>query len=386
MVIVIPNSFQLFTISIFTLLFVFIFFSTKKVYDVFLILNWLVLSFLFLGYILISPIENSNKVELVFKYIISPIFWITIFCYIRKNFTLEFIIKKLIIFGFVCNLSVLVLYIIMSLGYISLIKYLIIAPNVDSSSGLGFILHVYGSLVFFGITMMPSILFIKNIFYRIVYVFLFLVAAILSGRTALILFVVLGLSLFFFYINRFKFNAKTLVIMSAISLLLGQIAYVEYTKYFDTNLMGYLKDHHLNKIKESGGDERSIQTRQILDKFYKDPLGSGFVTLDIVRNEMKTFNYEVLILAVLMRFGIVTFLIIIFSIIINFYHLFLKRWYNRREERDFFVLGFLAILIVSFTNPYLESFCFQWMFFGPLVLMKEKIISLTPENQAIMQD
>lgn len=274
----------------------------------------------------------------------------------------------------------------MSLGYISLIKYLIIAPNIDSSSGLGFTLHVYGSLVFFGITMMPSVLFIKNIFYKIVYVFLFFVAAILSGRTALILFVIIGLSLFFFYVNKFKFSAKTLLVMSAILLLLGQIAYVEYTKYFDTNLMGYLKDHHLQKIKESGGDDRSIQTRQILDKFYKDPLGSGFVTLDIVRNESKTFNYEVLILVILMRFGIVTFLIIIFSIIINFSHLFLKRWYYRKEERDFFVLGFLAILIVSFTNPYLESFCFQWMFFGPLVLLKEKIISLAAENNTIKLD
>jgi hypothetical protein len=37
----------------------------------------------------------------------------------------------------------------MSLGYVSFVKYFIIAPNIDQNTGLGFTLHVYGSLIFF---------------------------------------------------------------------------------------------------------------------------------------------------------------------------------------------------------------------------------------------
>jgi hypothetical protein len=32
----------------------------------------------------------------------------------------------------------------MSLGYVSFVKYFIIAPNIDQNTGLGFTLHVYG--------------------------------------------------------------------------------------------------------------------------------------------------------------------------------------------------------------------------------------------------
>jgi len=379
LVVVIPNSFQSITLFIFFLLFILIYVFNRRVYDVYLVLNWLVLSLLFFGFILISPIGNNYKYELIFKYILSPIFWITIFCYIRKYYTLEDVIKKLIILGFISNISVLILYIAMYSGYISFVQYFVEVPNIDSKSGLGFILHVYGSLIFFGIAMMPTILFIKSIFYRILYVFLFFISAILSGRTALILFVILGFSLFFIYLKKYKFNFKNISILVFVIFILGQIVYNEFTKYFDVNLLSYINESHIDKIRESGGEERSIQSEQLMQQFYNNPLGSGFVTLSIIRNEIKTFNYEVLSLATLMRFGIITYIIIVYSLIKNFSYLFLRSFIIKKEERDFFILGFASIIIVSSTNPYLESFCFQWMFFGPLVLLKEKIVVLKSE-------
>jgi len=381
--VIIPNSFQIVSISVFTLLFVFIQIYSRRVYDVYLVINWVVISLLFLGFILISPIVNSQKLELIFKYIISPFFWITIFCYIRKIYTLNFIIKWLILLGFLGNLSVLILYILMSMGYIDLIKYFIEFPNIDSNSGLGFTLHVYGNLAFFSIAMMPSMFFIKNNVLKVLYVFLFLIAALLSGRTALIVSVLLGLCLFVVYYKRFSFNLRKILIIGATSVLLSQIAYDQFTKYFDVNIIDDISSDHFSKIQESGGEERAIQTDQILKQFYNYPLGSGFVTLKIVRNELKTFDYEVLIIAVLMRFGIITFLILLISIGTNFSHLFLKKRLINSNERDFFILGFFAIILVSFTNPYLESFCFQWMFIGPIVLMKEKIIMLSTKVKVI---
>jgi hypothetical protein len=98
-------------------------------------------------WVIFSPIKSENKLECIFKYIISPIFWITIFCYIRNNYSLDYIIKKLLIIAFISNVSVLIFYTMMSLGYVSFVKYFI-APNIDQNTGLGFTLHVYGSLIF----------------------------------------------------------------------------------------------------------------------------------------------------------------------------------------------------------------------------------------------
>jgi hypothetical protein len=58
----------------------------------------------------------------------------------------------------------------MSLGYVSFVKYFIIAPNIDQNTGLGFTLHVYG-FDFFAASIIPSLFFIKNGLLRIIYVF-----------------------------------------------------------------------------------------------------------------------------------------------------------------------------------------------------------------------
>jgi hypothetical protein len=92
-------------------------------------------------------------------------------------------------------------------GYVSFVKYFIIAPNIDQNTGLGFTLHVYGSLIFCP-SIIPSFFFIKNGLLRIIYVFSFIIAAVLSGRTALILFVFLGLSTIFLYLKKIKFNPQ----------------------------------------------------------------------------------------------------------------------------------------------------------------------------------
>jgi hypothetical protein len=43
----------------------------------------------------------------------------------------------------------------MSLGYVSFVKYFIIAPNIDQNTGLGFTL--YGEFDFFAASIIPSL-------------------------------------------------------------------------------------------------------------------------------------------------------------------------------------------------------------------------------------
>lgn len=369
-VIVIPNSFQVLTIILLTLVTIIIYLKNKRLYDISTVMIWLVLSVIFLFYIFMSVISFEDKMELLFKYIISPFYWITVFSYIRKEFSHDYIIKKLILFGFIANLSVLVLYILMSMGYVSFISLFILNPNINQNSGLGFTLHVYGSLVFFALSIIPSLFYIKKKIYKIIYLFSFIIVAVLSGRTALVLFVVLGLSLTVFYVKNFNFTPVNIFVTIFFIIALGYYSYDQYKQNFDVDIFDYITETHFQKIKESGGDERSIQTDQIYDQIIENPSGSGFVTLNIIRNDFKTYQYEVLILAVLMRFGILTFFLIIFSWGNSFINLYEKRLY-KKEYRDFFILGFLAIIFSSFTNPYLESFCFQWMYFAPLILLKK---------------
>lgn len=371
LVIVIPNAFQLTSIVLMAVASFLIFITTKRLYDISIVFFWAVLSIIFTGYILISEIAANDTLELIFKYVISPFLWITIISYVRKEFDYEFLIKKLIIFAFIGNLSVLVLYIAMSMGLVSLVQIFIDNPNIDQGTGLGFTLHVYGSLIFFAISVAPSMTYIKKMSHKVIYLFSFFVAAILSGRTALVLFVFVGLFVFFFYFKKLKINPTTIFMTAFFLLIVGGFTMQKYSENFDVGFVDYISNLHFSKIKESGGNERSIQTQQIIEKINEYPLGIGFIKLEIIRDYEKTYNYEVLILSTLMRFGFITFVLILFSLS-NFFTGILRWRSYKVQVRDFFALGFMAIIISSFTNPYLESFCFQWMFFMPLILLKEK--------------
>jgi hypothetical protein len=66
----------------------------------------------------------------------------------------------------------------MSLGYVSFVKYFIIAPNIDQNIGLGLLYMYMGD--FFAASIIPSLFFfIKNGLLRIIYVFSFIIAAVL---------------------------------------------------------------------------------------------------------------------------------------------------------------------------------------------------------------
>jgi hypothetical protein len=71
-----------------------------------------------------------------------------------------------------------------------------------------------------------------------------------------------------------------------IIIVLGNFIFSKFSSNFD-DIVKFITEKHLGKIKKTGGEERSEQTRQILNQFYKNPVGSGFVSLTIKRNELK---------------------------------------------------------------------------------------------------
>ena len=133
----------------------------------------------------------------------------------------------------------------------------------------------------------------------------------------------------------------------------------------------FFKSLFLSKIQEFGGEERVGQTSLMLQQILLHPWGVGFRNIGIERNFDRSFQYEVLILATIVRFGVFGFVIILLSLypvfknLVTFIHLDI---YHK-----FLLVGFLSIIFFSFTNPYLESFNFQWMFFCPLVFLSDFI-------------
>jgi hypothetical protein len=93
----------------------------------------------------------------------------------------------------------------------------------------------------------------------------FIYTAVLSGRTALILFVFLGLSTIFLYLKKIKFNPARILMSVFIIIVLGNFIFSKFSSNFDVDIV--ITEKHLGKIKDGG--RRSEQTRQILNQFYK---------------------------------------------------------------------------------------------------------------------
>lgn len=368
-----PNSFLAPTIGLMLLSTAAIVVRGKINYNYKILLFWFVLSSVFTVYMLGNTKFISFFPELFYKYCISPLCWIIIGTYLKSTFDQEKIVKLFITISFFSLISVIVLYVLMSIGYISIVKIFFANPNIDTNK-LGFTLHVYGILIFFAINLKTVIqLFPKYLV--IIYSLLFIVVIFLSGRTALIMNFVLGL-LYFFVFNFFNIKksvAISMILMVFLSLTL-MYNYKLIEEYFSVDLSGYIQ-RNVDKIKESGGEERNQQSKEIIEAIVEYPYGTGFEEVHIIRDYAKRFNYEVLILATIMRFGVFTFFIILASIITTIGSS-LKNIFKDKLE-NFWILGLIAILLSSFTNPYLESIAFQWMFFLPIIFLSKNNIKIS---------
>lgn len=370
---VFPNSFLAPTIAVMILSTAAIILRGKISYNYKILFFWLVLSVIFVFYMLGNTKYSSFFPELFFKYCVSPFCWIVIGTYLRATFDYKKIIKLLATISFFSLGSVIVLYALMSMGYISIVKLFFANPNIDTNK-LGFTLHVYGTLIFFAINFKTiTQLFPK--FLVVLYTLLFIIIIFLSGRTALILTFLLGV-FYYFIFNFLNIKKSVAISMFLMIFLFIGLAYNYRTveDYFSVDLSQYIETN-LNKVKESGGEERSQQTKEIVEAIKKYPYGTGFDEVFIIRDYAKRFNYEVLILATIMRFGIFTFIIILASLV-SIIGWNIRNLFKDRPE-NFWLLGFISILLSSFTNPYLESIAFQWMFFLPIVFMAKDNVKIS---------
>jgi hypothetical protein len=367
-VLLIPNSFQLITAALITVINFVLFLKYKKLLvKGYMLFFWIVLSAIFIFYISLSETKLQYKFEIGLKYVYFPLMWMNIFTYIKQNFSLERIAKILFGFSFASFFVVIFLYVAMLNGY-NYAEYFIEAPNINSDYFLGFTLNVYGNLIFFaaGLFILPQIYKSKIVEYF--YIIIFILVALISARTALLVSLMIGFTILlvhYVYLKKYKVPSTYIISMIVIVILLGYFTqtYLNY-RFFD-----YIQESSLSKLQSLGGEERTSQTSLMVDKILNNPWGIGFSNIGLERNSERDFKYEVLILATVMRFGIFFFLIIVASL----YPFYVKiaNFFSLTNYQKFYMVGFFSILIFSFTNPYLESFDFQWMFFCPLIFLSD---------------
>ena len=367
-VLIIPNSFQIITAGLLTVVNLFIFLEYKKIIaNGYFVFCWILLSSVFIFFIIISGIIPQFKFELILKYVFFPFLWLNIFTYIKQNFKLESFTKILFHFSFVSLFVVIILYVLMLNGY-NYVQYFFDDPNINSDYYLGFTLDVYGNLIFFaaGFFILPDIYKTKIVAF--LYIIVFILVVFISARTALMVSFAIGfLFLFFRELYRKKYSTPLIYLLLLIAFIFALGYYTE--KNLNYNLYDYLQKGSIGKLKGLGGEDRTSQTTIMMDRILENPWGIGFGNIGIERNAEKSFKYEVLILATVLRFGILGFTLIGMSL-----SPVLKgtiRFFKLSMYKKFYLAGFFAIIVFSFTNPYLESFDFQWMFFCPLVFLSD---------------
>lgn len=365
-VLIFPNSFQLLTAVLLVGINFLIFIETKEnIIKPYFIFCWGILSSIFIFFIAMSDLKFQFKIELFLKYVFFPILWINIFSYLKQNVEIDKITRVLFVFLFLSFLSVIILYFLMLNGY-NYVEYFFKDPNIDADYHIGFTLHVYGNQIFFaaGVFILPQIT--KSKLIEFLMIFLFVVVAFISARTALIAALAGGMGLYYLnYLLSKRYRTPLLY------LIIFVVAFFIFDSFTRANLnysfFDYLKNGSIDEVMNLGGVERTSQTSLMVDKIIENPWGIGFGNIGIERNADRDFKYEVLILVTVLQYGIIPFTLIVLTLVPVFKNFF---FFTKIDNyRKFYLAGFVSIITFSFTNPYLESFCFQWMFFAPLVFL-----------------
>jgi hypothetical protein len=301
---------------------------------------------------------------------VSPFIWILILSFIFTKFDLKSILNFFFSFSLIGAISVPLFLIIFLLYGPNVLTWLIEEPNAVFTSGAaGVTMHVMGSLAFAGCGFFYVPTIINSLFLRSIISFTFIIAVVISGRAAL--FISLFIGIFLNILISLRNSRINLFFLVLFLILVGGIFYL-FSLVFKFDIF-IAFSNYVNKILEMGGQERIIQARALIQGIYSNLfLGAGHgVGVDVIRNSQFPWRYELLYLATLYRVGLIGFIVYSlpsFLVIIKYLEFSKDKsqlWLHLVDR--FMLAGFIATIVISATNPYLESFEFQWMFWGPVV-------------------
>lgn len=316
-----------------------------------------------------DPMEALSQVLIVYAF--TPIMWTVIMNYCFEKFPLPKIIRYLNIYMVLGCISVFAAIWLFMNGKRQILELIIEDPNMTfTKKGIVEMkLFVYGSLIFF----IPAFIQIQKIFPRKILFFVILLltisTAIVSGRSALLLSVFLGL---FFYV---MINASFEIVKYIfLGLLLAVLLFFILNSY-GVNVFNVLEGFY-DKLFGGGDKVRAEQTEALIKGINRNIFGAGHgVGVDYIRSKKFPWRYENVPFAIIFRVGLFGFLIYSIPFLYSVYkYVTLK---SRNPYDHYMLVGFISMLVATFTNPYLESFEFNIFYVIPFIyfVKRDKIFN-----------
>lgn len=331
-------------------------------------------------YIVVGMANGATSIaatQIFVTYICFPLVWIVNLTLLFRMLSIEQLKAWMVIFSFIGIGSVAVFfYLFLNFG-VDAVLFFIDDPNINLKDGYSAAtMHIYGSFIFLTGAFFAVPALVSNIATRYLLLGAFVLVAVTSGRSALIISIFIGAisGLVFLprpdvaHVANRQNVVKSLCLLINKLLVLGVIGFMlALATDVDFNV---IVGDFVNKLLSGGGTERVEQADALLASV-KETFGMGAghgVGVPYVRNEDYPWRYELVWVATLHRVGILGSVIYVLPFCICIMT-FLNHWRNRMlTEMDVFMFsGFISALIASNTNPYIEAFSFQWMYILPVV-------------------
>ena len=330
-------------------------------------------------YMLVGSQNGAPRIALeqtTIVYILSPLLWIVVCLGLVQSFEQRVIVGWLAALGILCCVTV-ALYFFLFLNFgaasVSFFKEAGNNVNVDDDGTTGATMHVYGSLIFLSGAFFSSPEIVRSKVVRILLLGSLFVAAITSGRSALVVSVLLGLFLGWIPELRIAerrafFGARLMT--NFVFVLVATAFGVWVSKRFIDFDVWRIFEFVFEEVLSGGGQARTGQLEALLDGVEKTSgLGAGHgIGVHYIRNFATPWRYELVWAATLYRVGIIGSFVYALPFLVYLARGFQRAFQGRLPVHEKFMLsGFVCAFFASNTNPYIEAFGFQWMYVLPVI-------------------
>jgi hypothetical protein len=330
--------------------------------------------YILIGQIRLAPIEAAYQTLVI--YVASPLLWLGVTGAMLTKIDEETLIRWFTWLTMLAMASVGLYYYLFLTGGSGAVTFFRENANLNVNDGYaGATMSVYGSLIFISAGFFAASTVVKSTLIRAALLVGLTVAAITSGRSALILSIPVGLFIGTFFKPRLAEEVRRgsigrrLLHSPAAYLVFSSIVCIFIASAIGRDL-SFILGHFVDEVNEGGGTERTSQMFALLQGIV-DHLGVGAghgIGVSVIRSDDFPWRYETVWFATAYRVGIIGALIYVLPFL-----LYMKNYLYLRKKRvlgsfDLFMFaGFVAAFMASNTNPYIEAFSFQWMFIIPMV-------------------
>lgn len=338
------------------------------------------LLYILIGQLSYAPVVAAQQVFVI--YIVTPLLWMIVSGAVLSKVPEETLERWFVRLTFAALVSIAIYFYLFLTDGPDAVTFFIDEANVDISDGtIGATMFVYGSLIFLGAGLFAAPGVIKSGLLRMVLLCGIVIAAITSGRSALLISIPIGLavgSMFGLKLSADeprKSKARRILTSPVFYIFMAAGACLIAAVALGLDLQRMASDV-IDKILSGGGDERASQSWGLLmGTLSTFGLGAGHgVGISIIRNDEFPWRYETVWIATIFRTGFIG----AFVYALPFF-LYIKKYFYMRgkgvlTQFDLFLFaGFVSSFIAANTNPYIEAFSFQWMFVFPLVSIYIKV-------------